>query len=192
MRRISIAAFVRSLKGNLISFVHLCKRDRRVNSVAATSEKRSASFSLEKRSIRIVVRRRHFGISRIGVRVSACKCEISQSWLQHPYSPGGGWESYKHKIAGMISSHPEDIRGGILADDMGLGKTLSMIASIVTGLSCVETTLETPADTIPFPVKSTLVVVPTERECTSIHPCPFTRTYRAVVILHGWIEEVER
>ncbi|GAT23101.1 hypothetical protein RIB2604_01702370 [Aspergillus luchuensis] len=73
-----------------------------------------------------------------------------------------GERVYKHEITGKISSRPEDIRGGILADDMGLGKTLSMIASIVTGLSCVEATLETPADTIPVPVKSTLVVVPTE------------------------------
>ncbi|GKZ21144.1 hypothetical protein AbraCBS73388_006805 [Aspergillus brasiliensis] len=75
--------------------------------------------------------------------------------------PGGG-ESYRHEITGTSPSQPEDFRGGILADDMGLGKTLSMIASIVAGLSCVETTSSTPADAIPVPVKPTLVVVPTE------------------------------
>ena len=56
--------------------------------------------------------------------------------------------------------------GGILADGMGLGKTLTMIAGIVTSLSCAEEfamgkLLNDEEDKISLtPVKSTLVIVP--------------------------------
>ncbi|OJJ74236.1 hypothetical protein ASPBRDRAFT_62942 [Aspergillus brasiliensis CBS 101740] len=67
-----------------------------------------------------------------------------------------------HEFTDVSPSQPEDFCGGILVDDMGLGKTLSMIISIVAGVSCVETTSLTPADAISVPVKPTLIIVPTE------------------------------
>lgn len=61
------------------------------------------------------------------------------------------------------------IRGGILADDMGLGKTLSMVASIVHGITNGHTPLVDgkmnqnglkQANLQLIPTASTLVVVP--------------------------------
>jgi hypothetical protein len=77
--------------------------------------------------------------------------------------------SHRHIISGATSKTPEDCPGGILADDMGLGKTLSMLAAIVRTIDLAtlfssDDEITSNNTSIIHNAKSTLVIVPSERE----------------------------
>ncbi|KAI0100544.1 hypothetical protein GGR51DRAFT_351483 [Nemania sp. FL0031] len=87
---------------------------------------------------------------------------------------------YKHIITGSTSPSPHDMLGGILGDGMGLGKTLSMIACIVSSPAQPHAFVNTlikegsQAATSPYPVGSTLIIVP------------------SVLLLDSWLDEIEK
>ncbi|KAI1871349.1 uncharacterized protein JN550_004794 [Neoarthrinium moseri] len=100
--------------------------------------------------------------------------------LWRPEYAAGRPALFKHVITGSSSAKPEDSPGGILADGMGLGKTLTMIASIVAGISHTEDIEmknqdeDKEATTTLMPIQSTLVVVP------------------SLSLLDGWVDEIKK
>jgi SNF2 family DNA or RNA helicase len=86
--------------------------------------------------------------------------------------------SYQHVITGAKSPFRDDFLGGILADDMGLGKSLAMLCAIIGSLDRASEFAGPiyhvgPPVKGPKAAKSTLIIVPSARECSS-------RIYRVV------------
>lgn len=102
---------------------------------------------------------------------------------------------YQHIITGARSPSAKECVGGIVADEMGLGKSLTLLSAIAGSLDRALAYAQTMTNIGAsghgvIAAKSTLVIVPFAR--TSIDRLLLVPADNMIVLIDGWIDEVER